>query len=137
VVFNKAFLLGNLGRDPEVRSLSSGEPVATFSMATTERWKDGEGERQERTEWHQVVCYRRLAEIAGQYLRRGRMVFVEGKVRTRSWTPPDSEEKRYRTEIVARSIQMIGGSGRGEGAGQTSPEGPGDDSEPEEDDIPF
>jgi single-strand DNA-binding protein len=107
-MYNKAFLIGNLGRDPEVRTTTSGQPVATFSLATNRRWKDREGNRRDETEWHNIVCWGRLAEIAGQYLTKGRQIFVEGRIQTRSWDDQQSGEKRYRTEIVADNFQMLG-----------------------------
>src|SRR3954451_15143919 len=113
---NKVILVGNLGRDPEVRSLPSGQPVASFSVATSRRYKDREGQRQEQTEWHNVVCFGRQAEIAGQYLTKGKQVFVEGRIQTRSWDDKNSGEKKYRTEIVCENFQMLGGRG-GEGGG--------------------
>lgn len=114
-MFNKAFLLGNLGRDPEVRSLPSGQPVANFPMATSRKWRDRDGNQQEQTEWHQIVCFGRLAEIAGQYLTKGKQVFVEGRIQTRSWDDRTSGEKKYRTEVVADNFQMLGGPGGGGG----------------------
>ena len=139
-MINRVFLLGNLGRDPEVRSTASGTPVATFSLATNRRWKDREGERQEQTEWHNVVCFARLAEIAGEYLTRGRQVFIEGRLHTQSWEDRESGQTRYRTEVVAERLQLLGQPGAG-GAGQSagSPAGAVEDSgpEPEDDDIPF
>lgn len=116
-MFNKAFLLGNLGRDPEVRSLPSGQPVANFPMATSRKWRDRDGNQQEQTEWHQIVCFGRLAEIAGQYLTKGKQVFVEGRIQTRSWDDRNTGEKKYRTEIVADNFQMLGGPGGGGGGG--------------------
>ena len=117
-MFNKAFLLGNLGRDPEVRSLSSGQPVANFSLATSRKWRDRDGNQQEQTEWHNIVCFGRLAEIAGQYLTKGKQVFVEGRIQTRSWDDRNTGEKKYRTEIVADNFQMLGGPGGGGGGGR-------------------
>lgn len=117
-MFNKAFLLGNLGRDPEVRSLPSGQPVANFPMATSRKWRDRDGNQQEQTEWHQIVCFGRLAEIAGQYLTKGKQVFVDGRIQTRSWDDKNTGEKKYRTEIVADNFQMLGGpGGPGRGGG--------------------
>lgn len=121
-MYNKAFLLGNLGRDPEVRSLPSGQPVANFPMATSRKWRDRDGNQQEQTEWHQIVCFGRLAEIAGQYLTKGKQVFVEGRIQTRSWDDRNTGEKKYRTEIVADNFQMLGGPGRGGGGGGGYPE---------------
>lgn len=104
---NKVILVGNLGKDPEVRYSQSGSAVAKFSIATSESWKDKKsGEQQERTEWHNVVCFARLAEIAGEYLRKGSKVYIEGSLRTSSWET-DSGEKRYRTEVNARELQML------------------------------
>jgi single-strand DNA-binding protein len=117
-MFNKVFLLGNLGRDPEVRSLPSGQPVANFTMATSRKWRDRDGNQQEQTEWHNIVCFGRLAEIAGQYLTKGKQVFVDGRLQTRSWDDRTSGEKRYRTEIVADNFQMLGGPGGSGGGGR-------------------
>lgn len=116
-MFNKAFLIGNLGRDPEVRSTTSGQPVANFSIATSRRWKDRDGNRQEQTEWHNIVCFGRLAEIAGQYLSKGRQIFVEGRIQTRSWDDRNTGEKKYRTEVVADNFQMLGSRSDFEGGG--------------------
>lgn len=114
---NKVILIGHLGADPEVRYLpSSGEAVARLSIATGEIWKDRQaGETQERTEWHRVVLFGRLAEIAGEYLKKGRQVYIEGALRTRKWQGQDGQD-RYTTEIVGRGMQLIGG--RGDGAAQ-------------------
>lgn len=152
-MYNKAFLIGNLGRDPEIRSTQSGQPVANFSIATNRRWTDRNGQRQEQTEWHNIVCFGRQAEIAGQYLQKGRQIFVEGRIQTRSWDDRQTGEKRYRTEIVCDNFQMLGqrgdyegggggygapdqdqdyGSGAGSGAG-----GDGGGGEADDDDIPF
>jgi len=108
---NKVILVGNLGRDPEVRSLPSGQPVASFSVATSRRFKDRDGQRQEQTEWHNVVCFGRQAEIAGQYLTKGKQVFIEGRIQTRSWDDKNSGEKKYKTEIIVDNFQMLGGRG--------------------------
>ncbi len=107
-MINKVILIGNLGRDPEVRQTQSGQAVTTFSLATSRRWKDSGGNRQEQTEWHNVVCFARLAEVAGQYLAKGRQVYVEGRLQTRSWEDRQTGETRYRTEIVCESLQMLG-----------------------------
>ena len=117
-MFNKVFLLGNLGRDPESRALPSGQPVANFPMATSRKWRDRDGNQQEQTEWHNIVCFGRLAEIAGQYLTKGKQVFVEGRIQTRSWDDRNTGEKRYRTEVVADNFQMLGGPGGGGGGGR-------------------
>ncbi|RMH19290.1 MAG: single-stranded DNA-binding protein [Acidobacteria bacterium] len=142
-MYNKVLLIGHLGRDPEVRSTPSGQQVANFSLATNRKWRDRDGNLQEQTEWHYIVCWGRQAEIAGQYLTRGRQVFVEGRLQTSSWEDRQSGEKRYRTEIICENFQMLGG--RPEGAGRSYPaapagevEGaPGPPAEPEDDDIPF
>jgi len=116
---NKVILIGNLGRDPETRYAQSGSAVTNFSVATSESWRDkGSGEQQERTEWHNVVCFARLAEIAGEYLRKGSKVYIEGSLRTTSWE--QDGQKKYRTEIMARELQMLdsrGGMGGGMGSG--------------------
>ena len=110
---NKVILIGNLGRDPETRYTQSGSPVANFSVATSEGWRDRQtNEMQERTEWHNVVCFARLAEIAGEYLRKGRQVYVEGRLQTRKWQTQDGQD-RWSTEIVAREMQMLGGRNQG------------------------
>lgn len=106
---NKVILVGNLGRDPEVRYMPNGEAVCNFSIATTENWKDKSGVKQEKTEWHNIVMYRRLAEIAGEYLKKGRSVYVEGRLQTRKWEKDGVT--RYSTEIVADQMQMLGGKG--------------------------
>jgi len=105
---NKVILIGNLGRDPELRYTSGGTPVANFTLATTDRWTDpGSGEKRERTEWHRVVVWSKQAEIAGEYLRKGRQVYVEGSLQTRDWTDKEGN-KRYTTEIRAQRFQMLG-----------------------------
>src|SRR5262245_16806756 len=106
---NKVILIGNLGRDPEMRSMPPGQPVATFTRATSGRCKDKNGQRQEQTEWHQVVVFGRQAEVAGQYLTKGKQVFIEGRIQTRSWDDRQTGEKRYRTEIICENFQMLGG----------------------------
>ena len=106
---NKVILVGNLGADPEVRYTSGGSAVANVRLATAESWKDrNTGEQQERTEWHRVVFYGRLAEIVGEYLRKGRQIYVEGRIQTRKWQGQDGQD-RYTTEIVANEMQMLGG----------------------------
>jgi len=107
---NKVILVGNLGRDPEVRYSPDGAAICNVSIATTSQWKDkNSGERREETEWHRVVFYNRLAEIAGEYLRKGRSVYVEGRLKTRKWQDKDTGADRYSTEIVADQMQMLGG----------------------------
>ena len=103
---NKAILVGNLGRDPEVRYMPNGEAVCNFSIATTENWKDKSGVKQEKTEWHNIVMYRRLAEIAGEYLKKGRPVYIEGRLQTRKWEKDGVT--RYSTEIIGDQMQMLG-----------------------------
>jgi single-strand DNA-binding protein len=106
---NKAILVGNLGRDPEIRYLPSNQPVANFSIATTESFNDRSGAKQERTEWHNIVAFGKLAEVCGQYLKKGRQVYVEGRISTRQYEAKDGSGKRYRTEIVAQTVQFLGG----------------------------
>ena len=122
---NKAILIGNLGSDPEVKYTPSGVPVANVSLATNESWTDRNGERQERTEWHRLVFWRKLAEIVGQYLRKGSKVYVEGRIETRSWED-QSGQKRYTTEIVVNDMQMLDSRGEMEGsaAGPPAPSAP-------------
>ncbi len=112
---NKVILVGNLGRDPEVRYMPNGEAVCNFSIATTDSWKDKSGARQERTEWHNIVMYRKLAEIAGEYLKKGRPVYVEGRLQTRKWQTKEGQD-RYTTEIIADQMQMLGGRDGGSNA---------------------
>ena len=109
---NKAIIVGNLGRDPEVRYTANGSAVANVTVATSESWKDKQsGERQERTEWHRVVFFGRLAEIAEEYLKKGSQVYIEGSIRTQKWQDKESGQDRYTTEIVARDMQMLGSRG--------------------------
>lgn len=149
-MLNKVQLIGNLGRDPEMRSLPSGQAVAEFSIATSRRYKDRDGNPQEETEWHNIVVFGRQAEIANQYLRKGRQVYVEGRLRTRSWDDQQSGQKRYKTEIVCEDFRMLGqrgdadGGGRrddysggGRSGGSGSDYGPGPGGDPGDDDIPF
>jgi single-strand DNA-binding protein len=151
---NKVILIGNLGRDPEVRSTPSGQPVANFTLATSRRWRDKNGQKQEQTEWHTVVCWGKQAEIAGQYLTKGKQIYVEGRLQTRSWDDRNTGEKRYKTEVICENFQMLGqrggdfespAAGGGyaaspsqapSGGGAPYDEG-GYGGEPEEDDIPF
>jgi single-strand DNA-binding protein len=140
-MINKVILVGNLGRDPEIRSTPSGRPVANFSLATNRRWRDQEGNRRDETEWHNIVCWGRQAEIAGQYLTKGKQIYVEGRLQTRSWEDRQSGEKKYRTEIVCENFQMLGQRGdvdTGSGRPSAPYEGPTDQGPaPEDDDIPF
>jgi single-strand DNA-binding protein len=145
---NKVILIGNLGKDPEVRYMPSGRAVANVTLATSESWKDkNSGEKQERTEWHNVVFYSPLAEIAGQYLRKGSQVFVEGCLQTRKWQDKNGQD-RYTTEIIANEMKMLGGRKEGDYSGYaSSPEPkppaattratPSKKGEEYDDDIPF
>jgi len=150
---NKVILIGNLGADPESRSMPSGMNVTNLRIATSESWKDKQtGEMQERTEWHSVAMFGRLAEISAQYLRKGSQVYIEGRLRTRKWQDKEGRD-RYTTEIVADEMQMLGGrggGGAGGGVGGGAPErapsrpepaeaaaGPSGGGEPFDDDIPF
>lgn len=110
--YNKVLLIGNVGKDPDVRHLESGAVVAQFTLATSERYKDKSGAIQELTEWHNIVCWRQLAEIAEKYISKGTQIFVEGKIRTRNWTD-QSGAKRYTTEIYADNIRLLGRKGDG------------------------
>ena len=146
---NKVILIGNLGKDPEVKYTPSGTPVAKIALATNERFKDKSGEWQDRTEWHNVVLWQRLAEIAGEYLKKGGKVYIEGRLQTRSWDDKQTGEKKYRTEIVCDTFQMLGSRGGGDfeshgpsaSASSSPSQGPtydeGGAGEPEDDDIPF
>lgn len=108
---NKVILVGNLGRDPEIRYSAEGSAICNISLATTSQWKDrNTGERREETEWHRIVFYNRLAEIAGEYLRKGRSIYVEGRLRTRKWQDKEGQD-RYTTEIIGDQMQMLGGRG--------------------------
>lgn len=137
---NKVILIGNLGNDPELRYMPSGGAVANITLATSDTWKDkNSGEKQERTEWHRVVFFNRLAEIVGEYLKKGGQVYVEGSLRTRKWQDKDGQD-RYTTEVVASEMQMIGGTSSGRGQGSSSApaqEAPPADNVPFDDDIPF
>ena len=113
---NKVILVGNLGKDPEVRYMPNGNAVANFTVATSESWKDQQGQQQERTEWHNIVMYRRLAEVAGEYLKKGSKVYIEGKLQTSKWQDQATGQDRYKTEINANEMQML--DSRGQGGGQ-------------------
>ena len=112
---NKVILIGRLGKDPETRYMTSGEAVTNATLATSENWKDKSGEKQEKTEWHNLVFYRRLAEIAGEYLKKGSMIYVEGKLQTRKWQTKEGQD-RYTTEIVVNEMTMLGGKPSGGGS---------------------
>lgn len=134
---NKVILVGNLGKDPEVRFTPNGRALAKFPVATSERWTDQDGNKQERTEWHNVVVWGKQAETCGQYLSKGRQVFVEGSIRSRQYDDKDGN-KRYITEIVARDVRFLGGGAAGRGATDTPGVPPGEDMGPAgDDDIPF
>lgn len=149
---NKVTLIGNLGADPEIRYTANGSAVANVRLATAESWRDREsGEQQERTEWHRVVFFSRLAEIVGEYLKKGSQVYIEGRLQTRKWQDRDGND-RYTTEIVANEMQMLGGRGGGGGGGfdapsnqtsqgQSASPAPASSNEPPmddfDDDIPF
>jgi len=144
---NKVILVGNLGKDPEVRFTNTGSAVANFSIATSEIWNDREGKRQERTEWHNIVVWGKQAEHCGQYLAKGRQVYIEGSIRTRSYDDKTTGAKRYVTEIVAQRIQFLGGGGgtrlapQAEGGHADDMSmggvGGGGGQPPMDDDIPF
>jgi single-strand DNA-binding protein len=146
---NKATLVGNVGKDPEVKLLPSGSAVANFTLATSERFKDKSGELQERTEWHNLVAYQRLAEIVRDYVKKGSKLYVEGRIQTRSWDDQQSGQKRYRTEIVVNELVLLSGRGEGESGGYSRssasydqrPSAAADDlvqsTEITDDDIPF
>ena len=121
---NKVILLGNLGRDPETRYTTGGDAVTNLNIATSEQWKDKNGEKQERTEWHRVVLFGRQAEIAGEYLKKGRSVYIEGRLQTRKYTDKDGVEK-YSTEIVGDRMQLIGGARESGGGDDEMPGGGG------------
>ena len=157
-MINKVILVGRLGKDPEVRSTPQGTSVAKFTVATDERFTDKSGEKQERTEWHNITAWGKLGEICGQYLKKGKLVYIEGSIRTDSWDDKESGQKKYRTEIVANTMKMLdrrgdegggsgggggysGGGGGGGGYNQSSrgpKPGPGPDMGPDDDeDVPF
>lgn len=152
---NKVILIGNLGKDPETRYMPSGDAITNITLATTDNWKDKNGEKQERTEWHRIAFFGKLAEIAGEYLKKGSQVYVEGRLQTRKWQDKDGQD-RYTTEIVADRMQMLGsrggcnssevmdnesGVGRSSGSrpsgGGSAPAKKGGDFDDFEDDIPF
>ena len=112
---NKVILVGRLGTDPEVKTVSNGNTVTRLSLATSEQWTDKEGQKQERTEWHRVVVWGKLAELCGRYLTKGRQVYVEGRLQTRSWEDPQGQ-KKYTTEVVANTVQFLGATSAGAGA---------------------
>jgi single-strand DNA-binding protein len=139
---NKVILIGNLGRDPELRYTAGGTAVANFTVATTENWTGKTGQREERTEWHRIVAWGRTAELCAQYLAKGRTVYVEGRIQSREWEDKEGQ-KRKTTEIVANTVQFLGGprgAGAGAGGAGREPGAPGEESEvptPPDEDIPF
>jgi single-strand DNA-binding protein len=138
---NKAILIGNLGRDPEIRYAPSGAAIATFTLATNESWNNREGQREERTEWHRVVAFGKLAEICGQYLKKGKQVYIEGRLQTRAWDDRQGN-KRYTTEIVASTMTMLGRADEPPGTDFAPPIqeedfSGGSGANPGDDDIPF
>jgi single-strand DNA-binding protein len=133
---NKVMLIGNLGKDPDLSYTASGVAVAKFSIATNERWKDQEGNFQERTEWHNIVVWRKLAEICGQYLKKGSKVYVEGRLQTRSWDDKNTGVKRYSTEIVVDDLMMLD-SRQGSAAPDEAAPAAETPQAPEKDDLPF
>ena len=135
---NKVILVGNLGADPEIRYTADGTAVATFRLATSRRWTNKEGERVVQTEWHRIVAWRRLGEICAQYLSKGKQVYVEGRLQTRSWEDKDGN-KRWTTEIVAENLQMLGRAGDVMDVPDETPATQDDsgDKTPLDDDIPF
>ncbi len=141
---NKVILVGRLGKDPEIRSTPNGNSVAKFSLATDDRYTDKSGEKQERTEWHNIVAWGKLAEICGQYLRKGKLIYIEGSIRTDSWDDKETGQKKYRTEIIANQMQMLdrkgdenGGGGSYAGAAKKSNSSGAATQVEEDDEVPF
>lgn len=135
---NKVILLGNLGKDPEIKYMTNGEAVANIALATTEVWKDKNGEKVEKTEWHRVTFYRKLAEIVGEYCKKGKSIYVEGRLETRKWQDKSGQD-RYTTEIIATDMKLLGSKPEGQqsnSAGQQQQQG-GGGFEDMQDDIPF
>ena len=136
---NKVILVGNLGRDPELRYTQQGQAVANFTLATNENFTKKDGNREERTEWHRIVVWGRTAETCSQYLSKGRTVYIEGRLQTREWENREGQKQRT-TEIVANTVQFLGGRGEGGGGGRSGGTGGGGSSDPPppaDDDIPF
>ena len=129
---NCVMLIGNVGKDPEISYLASGTAVAKFSIATSESWRDADGNKQERTDWHNIVAWKKLAEIIGQYVHKGSKVFVGGKIQTRSWDDKNDGKKRYATEIIIDNLIMLDGQ-----SSQTEPETPASGAAAEKDGMPF
>jgi len=139
---NLAILIGNLGADPEIRHTQSGTQVATFNIATTERWKGQDGQMQENTEWHRIVAFNKLAEICGEYLNKGSKVYIEGKIQTRKWQDQSGND-RYTTEIIAKEMKMLSPRGSQSGSGYSGSDSSGSFHEPPPgycgtgEDVPF
>jgi single-strand DNA-binding protein len=134
-MINKVILIGRLGADPEVKYLQDGTMVTNFKLATDEQWKDKNGERTQKTEWHRVVTFRKLAEICGSYLSKGKLVYIEGRIQTRSWDDKDGI-KRYTTEIIAQNMQMLDRKSEGQGRADNEIP-PFGASDIPDDDVPF
>ena len=142
---NKVILVGRLGKDPEIRSTPNGNNVAKFSLATDDRYTDKSGEKQERTEWHNIVAWGKLAEICGQYLKKGKLIYIEGSIRTDSWDDKETGQKKYRTEIWANQMQMLdrkgdensSGGGSYAGASRKSSSSGAATQVEEDDEVPF
>ena len=130
---NKVILVGNLGKDPEMRYMTNGDAIANMTIATTENWKDKSGVKQEKTEWHKISMFGRLAEVAGEYLKKGSSVYIEGKLQTRKWQDKEGND-RYTTEIVANEMKMLGGKPDGKPTDDKPKREPGADMD---EDIPF
>ena len=139
---NRVMLIGNLGKDPELRYTTSGTAIATFSLATNESWKDQDGNLQERTEWHNIVAWKKLAEICGEWLKKGKKIYIEGRIQTRSYDDKNTGTKKYITEIVADNMIMLDSKGAAEG-GSSAPHAPSSEQPAAapagriEDDLPF
>ena len=137
-MINKAILVGRLGKDPEIRYTPDGAMVTSFSVATDEVWKDKSGEKVQKTEWHRIVTFGKLAEICGKFLAKGKLVYIEGRIQTRSWDDKEGK-KHYTTEIIANNMKMLDPKGAAKGddipAYDATPQFPGDESMP--DDVPF
>jgi single-strand DNA-binding protein len=136
IMVNKAILIGRLGKDPEVKYLPDGTMVTTFRIATDEQWKDKNGEKVQRTEWHQIVTYRKLAEICGNYLVKGKLVFIEGRIQTRNWEDKEGV-KRYTTEIIANDMKMLDSKGQARPGDAMPDASSAPNSETPMDDVPF
>lgn len=131
---NKVILVGNLGKDPDVRALPNGQAVTNFSVATTRRFKGADGSRQEKTEWHNITVFGKQAEIAGQYLTKGKLIYLEGRIETQSWDDKNTGEKKYRTQIVCDNFQMLTSKAV---ASSPQPETDSSANDSNDDDIPF